>query len=249
MRRIRASSAGSDSRSSSSASIDARSAMSAGRSGNAARALRNTDCAAGVAVLDVEHRVVARLLDHLGEVEIEHGVVLAVEHHEAHGVAADLIHHFAQRDELACPLRHFHRLAGAQQPDELHDLDVEFGLAAAHRRDRRLHALDVAAVIGAPDVDQVAEAAVELRCVIGDVGGEIGVAAVRFLQRPVDIVAERGRAEQRLLAILPVLDRRAFRRRQPAFVDLAALAQPVDRRGDLVDLPPSISERSEKNTS
>ena len=49
-----------------------------------------------MAVLDVEHRIVARLLDHLGEVEIEHRVVLAVEHHEAHGVAADLIHDLAQ---------------------------------------------------------------------------------------------------------------------------------------------------------
>ena len=54
----------------------------------------------GVAVLDVEHRIVARLLDHLGEVEIEHRVVLAVEHHEADGVAADLVHHLAQRDEV-----------------------------------------------------------------------------------------------------------------------------------------------------
>src|SRR3989442_5569302 len=43
----------------------------------------------------------------------------------------------------------------------------------------------------------------------------------RFHQRPIDIVAELGRAEQRLLAVLPVRDRRALRRRQPALVDVA----------------------------
>src|SRR5712675_1337301 len=41
--------------------------------------------AARVAILDVKYRVLARLLDHLGEIEIEHGVVLAVEHHESDG--------------------------------------------------------------------------------------------------------------------------------------------------------------------
>ena len=80
-----------------------------------------------MAVLDVEDRVVAGLLDHLGKIEIEHRVVLAVEHHEAHGVAADLIHDFTQRHELPCPLGHFHRLAAAQELHQLHDLDVEIG--------------------------------------------------------------------------------------------------------------------------
>ena len=116
----------------------------------------------------------------------------------------------------------------------------------------------------------VLKAAIELGLVIGDVGGEIGVAAVRLHQRPVDVVAEIGRAEQRLLAILPVLDRRALRRRQPALIDLALVAQLLDGRGDLIDgafgstlarhwpaegkqivelAAPSISERSEKKTS
>jgi hypothetical protein len=52
--------------------------------------------AAGVAVLDVEHRIVLGLLDHLGEVEIQHRVVLAEQHHEAHGVGADLVDDLAQ---------------------------------------------------------------------------------------------------------------------------------------------------------
>ena len=79
--------------------------------------------------------------------------------------------------------------------------------------DRGLHALDVAAVIGAPDVDEVAKAAIELVFVIGDVGGEIGIGAVRLHQRAIDIVAIGGGAKQRLLAIFVVLDRRPLWRR------------------------------------
>ena len=120
---------------------------------------------------------------------------------------ADFVHHLAQRDEIARAFRHLHRLAVAQQPHELHDLDVERGLAAADRLHRRLHALDVAAMIGAEHVDHVAEAAIELVLVIGDIGGEIGVAAVRLDQRTVDVVAIGGGAEQRLLAVLVILDR------------------------------------------
>ena len=52
-------------------------------------------------VLDIEHRIFARVLDHLGEIEIKHGVVLAIEHVEAHGIAADFVNDFAQRHELA----------------------------------------------------------------------------------------------------------------------------------------------------
>ena len=114
---------------------------------------------------------------HLGEVEIEHGVVLAEQHHEPHGIRADFVDHLAQRDEIAGAFRHLHRLAVAQQPHELHDLDVERGLAVADALHRRLHALDVAAMIGAEHVDHVEEAAIDLVLVIGDVGGEIGVAS------------------------------------------------------------------------
>ena len=99
---------------------------------------------------------------------------------------------------------------------------------------RRLHTLDVAAVIGAPHIDHRQKAAVDLVLVIGNIGGKIRVAAVGFLQRPVDIVAELRRAEQRLLAIFPVFDRRSFRRRQPAFVNVAGVAKLFDCRGNLV---------------
>ena len=59
---------------------------------------------AGVTILDVEHRIVARLLQHLGEVELEHRVVFTEQHHEANGVTADFIHDLAQGHELPRPL-------------------------------------------------------------------------------------------------------------------------------------------------
>ena len=87
--------------------------------------------APGVGILDVEDRIVPRLLDDLGQIEVEHGVVLAEQHHEADRIAADFIHHLAKRDELPRPLRHFYRLAGPHQLHQLNEFDVEHRLAAA----------------------------------------------------------------------------------------------------------------------
>ena len=110
-------------------------------------------------VLHVEDRIVLRLLRHLGEVEVERRVVLAVEHHEADRVAADLLDHLAQRDELARPLRHAHRLAVAVELDQLAEQDRQLGRAARDGLGQRLQALDVAAVVGAEHEDQLLEAA------------------------------------------------------------------------------------------
>src|SRR5438067_264160 len=112
--------------------------------------------AAGMPVLDVEDGVVLRLFKHLCKVEIEHGVVLAEQHHEPHRVGTDLVDHFAQRDEIAGAFRHPHLFAGTKEPHELNDLDVERGLAVAYGLDRRLHALDVAATIGSHDASAIA---------------------------------------------------------------------------------------------
>ena len=98
-------------------------------------------------------------------------------------------------------------------------------------------------MIGAPDVDEAEKAAVDLGLVIGDVAGEIGVAAVRLDQRPVDVVAEIGGAEQRLLAILPILGGLALGRRQAAFVDDAAPAQILDRLAHPVDAALGAGQR------
>ena len=58
-------------------------------------------------------------------------------------------------------------------------------------------------VVGAPDVDDLVEAPLELVQVVGDVGGEIGVEAVLALDDAVLLVAEGGGFEP-LGAVLDV---------------------------------------------
>ena len=102
---------------------------------------------------------------------------------------------------------------------------------AGERLHRRVHALDVAAVVGAEHVDQHVEAARHLVGVVGDVVGEIRVAAVGFAQRPVHVVAELGGAEQGLRARLPVVRGLAFGRLQRRPRRSGRLrGEPVDHR-------------------
>ena len=94
-------------------------------------------------------------------------------------------------------LGHLHPLAALGEVDELHDHELEpLGLAAERLPDR-LHALDVAVVVGAPDVDRAVVAACELVQVVGDVGGEVGVARRRAPQHAVLVVAEGRRCAAR----------------------------------------------------
>src|SRR5207302_130783 len=115
---------------------------------------------------------------------------------------------------------------------ELDDFHVELGLAAAHGLHGGLHPLDVAAMIGPPNVDHAPKSAIELGAMIGDIRGKIGKSPVRFAQRPIDVVAECCRTEQSLLAVLPVLDRLPFRRGQSALVDQSFATQLLDQRTD-----------------
>ena len=50
-------------------------------------------------VLNVEHRIVARLLGDLDEIEVERRVVLPEEHHEANRAFAHFVHDVPERDE------------------------------------------------------------------------------------------------------------------------------------------------------
>ncbi len=59
----------------------------------------------------------------------------------------------------------------------------------------RLHARHIAVMVGPPDVDHPVETALEFLHVVGDVGGEVGRAAVRLDQHPVLVVAVSGGAE------------------------------------------------------
>ena len=172
-------------------------------------------------VLDVEHRVVLGLLHRLVEVEVERRVVLAGQHDEAGHVGADLDHQVAERDEGAGAFRHLEGLAALEEADELAELDVERHAVLRERGDGGAHALDVAAVVGAEDVDELVVAALDLVEVVGDVGGEVGPAAVGLLDRAVGVVAVGGGAEEGLLARLPVLGELALRRLERALVDEA----------------------------
>ena len=87
-------------------------------------------------------------------------------------------------------------------------------------------------MVGAPDVDQLV-GVLRLLIMIGEVGAEIGPAPVRFLDRPVLIVAEFGRAEQRQFNRLPILGRLALRRFEHTVIDQAMLAQPFFGGGGL----------------
>ena len=85
--------------------------------------------------------------------------------------------------------------------DELHDQQLKAGRIMAERGDRGLHPLDVAMVIGAPNVDHQVEAAVELVLVVGDVGSEVGVLAAGALKHTILVVIELGRPQpERFLA-------------------------------------------------
>ena len=95
----------------------------------------------------------------------------------------------------------------------------------AHRLGRVPDAGDRPVVVGAPDVDQLVEAAAELLGDVADVGGEVGRLAVRADDHPVLVVAERRRAEPQRAVLL---------------VDVAARAQPLDRALD----PAVVVERA-----
>src|SRR3546814_18023365 len=95
------------------------------------------------------------------------------------------------RVEIARALRHLHRLARAEQPHHLDELDVERHAAAGQRRDRRLDALDRARMVRAPYVDKLVGIA-RLLEMIGEIGPELGPASIGLPHRPVHIVSKAG---------------------------------------------------------
>ena len=73
------------------------------------------------------------------------------------------VYYFTQCHELTSPLGHFTGSPPREELHQLHDFHVQLGGASADCLNRCLHALDVAAMVGAPDIDQGLEAAIELR--------------------------------------------------------------------------------------
>src|SRR6266568_5114284 len=154
------------------------------------------------------------------EVEVGLRVGAPGEEDEPRRVASDLVHHLAQPDDVAGALPHLHGLAAAGEVHHLDEDDVEVGRGVAERLERRLEPRDVPAVVRAEHVYQ-GVGPLPLLPVVGDVGAEVGRGAVRLLHRPVHLVAEPRRAEERevvggrdalLVRLLRHLPRRAARR-------------------------------------
>ena len=148
---------------------------------------------AGVSVLHVIDRVgVVALLDGL-DIEVDHLVGALGDERVTGGVGADLVDELLQGHHGALALGHTDGLAVAQQVDELAQQNLKLAGVTQGIADAA-DALDVAVVVGAPDVDDVVDA-LELIPVIGDVGGEVGVLAVGLDQNAVLVIAQVGGAE------------------------------------------------------
>ena len=154
-------------------------------------ALRRIAGDPGVRVLHVVDRVVLRLAAGQLEVEVERGVVAALEQEPARGVHPDVVEQVVERHDRARALRHLHALAALGEVDELHDQRSRAVRVAAERLPGDPHPLDVAVVVGAPDGDHPVVAARELVGVVGDVHREVGELAGRAAQHAVLVVAVR----------------------------------------------------------
>ena len=181
-------------------------------------------------ILDIEDRIVARGFHDLGEIKIHLRVGLAGQHGEPHCVLADFLDHIGDGDKIARAFGHFFRFAIAQQPHHLHQLHVELGLALGQRCHRCLDPLDGAAVIRAPDVDQLVCRLCLLE-MIGKIAAEIGPATIGFLDRPILIIAKLRRPEQRQLDRFPILDHLALGLLEHAVID--QIARPQFRFGGI----------------
>ena len=147
---------------------------------------------------------------------------------EAHGVPADFFQQVTQGDEGAGAFAHAHGLAGAHDVDDLAEQDFERLAVVGEGADGRFHAADIAAMIRTPHVDHDLCAARHLVGMVGDVIGEVGVAAVAFAQGAIDVIAELGGAEKGLRAGFPVLGCFAFGGIEHAFVDQGFGRERVD---------------------
>ncbi len=170
-----------------------------------------------VCVLHVVHRVVVALL--LGEldVEVERLVGGAAQEEVAGRIGTHVVEKLLERHHLAGALGHANDLAAPEQVHELADDDGELA-GMPESGNRRLHALDVAVMVGAPQVDDAVESAVELVLVVRDVGREVRVVAVGLLQHAVLVIVEIRRPEPR---------------GSVEFVDVAGFSQGGDCRLDL----------------
>ena len=146
-------------------------------------------------VLDVVHRVLARLLARQPDVEVDGAIVRALEHEEPRGVYADLVEQVIERDEVPTPLGHGERLPALDQVHELQDRRLHRVGIAAERGDRRLQLERVGRMVGTERNQLALEPSVALVLDVGDVRGQIGGLPVGAHHDAVLVVAEARRAQ------------------------------------------------------
>ncbi len=120
-------------------------------------------------------------------------------------------------------------LAVAHEAHPGHHEHLDGVLVEAHGLGRVADACHGPVVVGAPDVDELVEAAAELLADVADVRGEVGRLAARAEDDAVLVVAERGRAEPGgavLLVDVAACAERVHGTLDPALVVEAGLALP-----------------------
>ena len=134
---------------------------------------------AGVGVLHIVHGVFTVLPHGQTQIELHLRFRLGVEEVAA-GVHGHHVQQIRQGHGLARALGHAHHLAVLHQLHQLHEHDVQPMRAVQPQSVHgAFEAGDVAVVVGAPDIDDLVEAADgKFIAVVGDVGGEIGVKPV-----------------------------------------------------------------------
>ena len=175
-----------------------------------------------VRVLRVVDGVLVALRDRELEVELDGGVRRAQQVEVAHGVRSDPVDQLVEGDEAPGALRHLALL----EVDHLVKDDHQLLGVEAQRADRRLHARHVAVVVGAPHLDHAVEPALlEAAQQVAEVRGEVGRLAVGADDHAVLVLRQHLLAEAVLL-----LQGRPEPQRAVALLEVAGLAQPLDRR-------------------
>ena len=155
----------------------------------------------------------------LGQTPVEDHLCVGAPHGEevADDVLAEFVDHVAEGDELAGAGGEFGLHAVLEERDHLVEDVVERLAAMAKGEGGSDEAGDLAVVVGAQEGDEAVVAAGVFVLVVGDVGSDVGVAAVALDEDAVACVAELGGLEPD---------------RAVGLIDRTARAQFVDYRAD-----------------
>ena len=150
---------------------------------------------AGMRILYVIHGVVTGL--RLGKIQVKVHVLIRLSQRieKTRGVSADFLAQLAQGDKLSAACGHRHFGTTPVQHGKLDQQYAEIIRIQPQRRHRCLDPLDVAVVVGTPDIDDVREPALDLVSVVGDVGRKIGVVAVSAKHYAVFFISKLGTAK------------------------------------------------------